>query len=92
MVSGPLLREQWKNELITVCARDVYLKEYSRIFNFLSDNEKNKIMRIARETVAQYYKIMSYRSFQKKVLGQKIIEKSTTEKKRYIKKLKKGVS
>jgi hypothetical protein len=90
LVSGPLLREQWKNELITVCARDVYLKEYSRIFNYLNENEKNKIMRIARETVAQYYKIMSYRSFQKKVLGQKIIEKSVNSKKKIFKKTEEG--
>lgn len=90
LIGGPLLREQWKNELITVCARNTYLKDFSSIYDFLDETEKSKILRLAKENIAQYYRIMSYRSFQKKVLGQKIIDRKPDSKKKLFKKTQEG--
>lgn len=75
LISGPLIKEQWKNELVEKCARDTYLKDLNQNSGYLDEVEKNKAIKLAKNQAMQYYKIMSYRSFQKKVLGQKIIEK-----------------
>jgi len=76
LLSGPLIKEQWKNELIKVCAKDTYLKDINKEIGYLNEIEMNKIVHQAKSIAMQYYKIISYRSFQKKVLGQKIIDKS----------------
>jgi len=79
LVSGPLIREQWKNELVEKCAKETYLKDYNQTIGYLDEVEKNKAIKIAKNQAMQYYKIMSFRSFQKKVLGQKVIEKKQSD-------------
>jgi hypothetical protein len=54
---------------------DTYLVELKRILLFLNDEEKEKIKKQAIINAQQYYKIMSYTTFYRKVLGEKIIEK-----------------
>ena len=85
LLTGPLIREQWKNELVNVCAKDTYLKDYNQNIDYLDEVDKERAIKQAKVQAMQYYKIMSFRSFQKKVLGQKIIEKKTdkTKKKSY---------
>lgn len=59
LVPGPLNKESWKRELIKVTGN-----------TYIGTNPNQ-----ALQNVLQFYKIMSYRGFYKKVLGQKIIEK-----------------
>ena len=86
LVTGPFIREQWKNELVEVCAKETYLKDYNQTIGYLDEFERNKAVKQAKVQAMQYYKIMSFRSFQKKVLGQKIVEKKQFEAKTKLKK------
>ena len=73
LLSGPLLKEQWKNQLIMVCARKEYLNNITdEEFMNMDDKTKKELLAKARMEVSKYYRIMSYSTFQKKVIGQKI--------------------
>ena len=73
LVPGPLLKENWKNDIIKFTG-DMYLRTHENLL-FLNDEEKEKIKKQAILNAQQYYKIMSYKSFYRKVLGEKIVEK-----------------
>jgi superfamily II DNA or RNA helicase len=77
LVPGPLLKENWKSEIIK-CTGETYLRTHENLV-FLNDEEKEKIKRQAILNAQQYYRIMSYRSFYRKVLGEKIVEKKVIE-------------
>jgi DNA polymerase III delta prime subunit len=77
LVPGPLLKENWKSSFIQ-CTGDTYLRTHENLL-FLNDEEKEKIKRQAIINAQQYYRIMSYRSFYRKVLGEKIVEKKVVE-------------
>lgn len=75
LVSGPLLKEQWKKEIIK-CTSNTYLSNNIMDANMDKDKQnKNAIM-----TALQYYKFMSYKSFYKRVLGEKIYFKKGDKK------------
>ena len=72
LVSGPLIKENWKEHLIK-CTGETYM---NRIDKSIVDQEE--ISRLKKQGIMnalQYYKFMSYKSFYKRVLGEKIIEK-----------------
>ena len=71
LVPGPLLKESWKDDLIK-CTKETYLKDFN--LGYIDNDDKKKAIKNAKYLAMQYYKIMSYRGFHKKVLGQKIIE------------------
>lgn len=73
LVSGPLHKENWKNFLLS-CTGETYLK-YIDKNTYINDAERIKIQKDAVTQALQYYRFMSYRSFYKKVLGEKIVEK-----------------
>lgn len=73
LTSGTLLKEQWKAGLL-FCTGETYLKQ-SDATQYVSNNEKEKIKKNAIMTALQYYRFMNYRSFYKKVLGDKIADK-----------------
>ncbi len=73
LVPGPLLKENWKSSFIQ-CTGDTYLRTHENTL-FLNDEEKEKIKKQAVLNALQYYRIMSYKSFYRKVLGEKILEK-----------------
>lgn len=77
LVSGPLIRESWKDQLLK-CTGETYLK-YTDGTVFIDEAEKNKMNRNAINQAMQYYRFMSYRSFYKKVLGEKIVERRTAD-------------
>lgn len=77
LVPGPLLKENWKSSFIQ-CTGDTYLKSHENLL-FLNEEEKEKIRKHAIINAQQYYRIMSYRSFYRKVLGEKIVEKKVVE-------------
>lgn len=71
---GPNGRETIKNELL-VCTGNTYIKN-KELFNQLSKDEIEREERIAINAALQNYKILSYKTFYKKVLGEKITEKN----------------
>jgi hypothetical protein len=77
LVPGPLLKESWREHFIK-CTGDTYLRQNENLI-YLNEEEKDKIKRQAIQNALQYYKVMSYRSFYRKVLGEKIIEKKVIE-------------
>ena len=75
LVSGPLIKENWKDEIIK-CTKETYYKDISINAGYIDEYERLKQIKQAKILSQQYYKIMSYRSFYKKVLGQKISDKN----------------
>ncbi len=80
LVSGPLIKENWRDEIIK-CTKETYIKDISNTSGFINDFERSKQIKQAKLMAQQFYKLMSYRSFYKKVLGQKISDKKLSENK-----------
>jgi len=73
LVPGPLLKESWKYHLIK-CTGETYMKKIDK--TLLADEaEVEKLKKAAIAQAMQYYKFLSYKSFYKRVLGEKIIDK-----------------
>jgi superfamily II DNA or RNA helicase len=77
LVPGALLKEAWKGAL-TFCTGDTY-KENTDKHAYVNDREKKRQEKVALNHAMQYYKIMSHRSFYKRVIGEKIVEKREVE-------------
>jgi hypothetical protein len=77
LVPGPLLKESWKKELL-MSTGEKYLKYMDKSI-VVSKEDKDKINKNAMAIIFQYYKFMSYKSFYKHVLGEKIIDKRVIE-------------
>jgi hypothetical protein len=77
LMSGPLIKENFKRELLT-CTGETYLKQQDATV-YVSQAETAKANKNALNIALQYYRLMSYRSFYKKVLGEKIVEKVKTK-------------
>ena len=73
LTSGPNIRENFKNELL-FCTGETYLKN-RELLNQMTKAEKDREIKIAMNSALQFYKIISYKTFHKKVLGEKITEK-----------------
>lgn len=74
LVPGPILKENWRSEIVK-CTGNTYTK-YIDKNTFVSEQDKNKNDKEALSQALQYYRLLSYRSFYKKVLGEKIIDTS----------------
>lgn len=77
LVSGPLIREQWKDELL-FCTGETYLKKQDDT-QYIREASKEKLRKDAIANALQYYKFMSYKSFYRKILGEKITERVKTD-------------
>ncbi len=73
IVPGPNTKENFKNELIDTTG-ETYLKNKEALKQ-LSKEEVEIERRNALYNALKYYRILSYKSFYKKVLGEKIVEK-----------------
>ena len=73
LVPGPLIKESWKQHIIK-CTGETYLKKVDKS-NYIDHNELDRLKKNALAQAMQYYKFMSYKSFHKRVLGERIIEK-----------------
>uniref|UniRef100_A0A6C0LTB3 Helicase ATP-binding domain-containing protein n=1 Tax=viral metagenome TaxID=1070528 RepID=A0A6C0LTB3_9ZZZZ len=78
LVPGPLNKQDFMGEILN-CTGETYLKMYQDKTMIIDEIEMAKNRKNALNIANQYYRIMSYRSFYKKVLGEKIIEKITTD-------------
>lgn len=77
LVPGPLIKESWKYHLIK-CTGETYLKHHDKS-TYVNDQELNRMRKNATNQALQFYKIMSYRSFYKRVLGEKIVDKKVVK-------------
>lgn len=77
IVPGPNTRDNFKNEILTWTG-ETYLKN-KNILNQMTKSEVDREYKIALYAASQYYKIMSYKTFYKKVLGEKIVEKKLSD-------------
>lgn len=77
LVSGPIIKENWKDELLK-CTGETYLKQNDSTI-YTNEQDRQKARKNAINVALQYYRFMSYRSFYKKVLGEKIVEKVKTK-------------
>lgn len=73
LVPGPLIKESWKNHIIK-CTGETYLKKLDKS-QYVDHAELDRMKKNALAQAMQYYKFMSYKSFHKRVLGERIIEK-----------------
>ena len=73
LVPGPLIKENWKNELLK-CTGETYLKQQD-MTGIINEDEKKRIKSAAVNAAFQFYTFQSYKSFYKKVLGEKITER-----------------
>jgi superfamily II DNA or RNA helicase len=78
LVPGPLMKQNFLGEIIK-CTDETYMKIYQDKTMVIDEVEMIKMKKNALNIVSQYYRIMSYRSFYKKVLGEKIIERKSTK-------------
>ena len=76
LVSGPLISDNWKNDIIKFYGKD-YLKEIPYDSN--NDASVREAERSAKQLINQYYRFMSYKTFYRKVLGERIVEKKTVD-------------
>jgi len=90
LVSGPMIKEQWKNELIT-CTNDTYVNSSMLQSGFINNELKQQIQYEALMNALQYYRILSYRNFYRRVLGEKISDKEITTEGKVIKTYRKGI-
>lgn len=70
LVSGPLIKRHWRDDLIK-CTKETYLKADT---SYVNPEQQNQLVKAAQHIAQQYYKVMSYKSFYKRVLGQKIAD------------------
>jgi hypothetical protein len=66
LVPGSIIKDNWMREIMKCSDNVNKIDKINKNYN--SEN-------YIKNTIKQYYKIISYKSFSKKVLGEKIIEK-----------------
>ena len=74
LVPGKLLKETWKDAILD-CTGETYLKDLRSNIGYIDVNEDIRIKKQSKQLIMNYYKIMSYKSFYKRVLGEKIVRK-----------------
>jgi superfamily II DNA or RNA helicase len=80
LLPGPILKEQFKNELVTICTNYGYIQNKEE-FNLLPPDEQKKIKKDAIYSTMKYYNIISYKNFHRRVLGEKMKDTSHLENK-----------
>ena len=77
LVPGPILKEQWRSHLLK-CTGETYTK-YQNKYVYMDATEKYRQEKYAMAIALQNYKIMSYKSFYKRTLGEKVVAKKITK-------------
>lgn len=75
LVPGSFLKNNWKKHIIK-CTNNTYKNKEEDKYMYQDAEEKERQIKQAYANASQYYKVMSYRSFYKRVSGDKIIEKN----------------
>lgn len=77
LVPGPINKQNFISEILK-CTGETYFKYFIDKTVILNEAEIAKNKKNATNIINKYYRVMSYRSFYKKVLGEKIREKIVT--------------
>lgn len=77
LIPGPNTRENFKDQLL-FCTGETYFKN-KEIVDQLNKAEQDRERKIGIYSSLQNYKILSYKTFYKKVLGEKILEKKIAD-------------
>lgn len=77
LVPGPVIKENWKKELLSSTGES-YMKYIDKSL-IVSKEEKELLQKNAMALILQYYKFMSYKSFYRHVLGERIIDKKVED-------------
>jgi superfamily II DNA or RNA helicase len=77
LVHGPLNKQSFINEILK-CSGETYFSAFRDNTLVMDEEIEKKIRKNAITLVSQYYRIMSYSSFYKRVLGERIKEKVIT--------------
>jgi hypothetical protein len=85
LTPGTLIKENWKKEIATLCTGETYMKDTISKSGYVNELEVKRAKKNAINLAMQYYKIISYKSFYKKVLGEKIIERKVSDDKKKVK-------
>lgn len=72
LVPGPLLKESWKREILK-CTTSYTVPTDPSVT--LTEEQKKRNRNISVNNILQYYKFLSYKSFHKKILGEKVLIK-----------------
>lgn len=76
LVPGPILKKQFSDDLVTICTNYAYMPpELAARYPRLSHEEKRQARYVAFQAARKYYEIISYKSFHRRVLGEKIGDK-----------------
>ena len=78
LVTGPIHKQNFMSEIIKFTG-ETYMKAPTDKSIVLDDVEMAKLRKNAYILIQSYYKIISYRSFYRKVLGEKIADKKMTK-------------
>lgn len=76
ILPGPILKDQFWNELVSVCTNNAYVKsatsDGSSAKNQQIHSNKNAIRRRAIKMASKYYSVITYKNFHIRVLGEKM--------------------
>lgn len=78
LVPGKLLKETWKDAIIN-CTGETYLKDLRSNIGYIDKLEEKRLKKQAKHLIMNFYKIISYKSFYKRVLGEKIVKKVVSD-------------
>jgi len=78
LVSGPLITNNWKNDIIKF-----FGKNYFKEIPYDNNNEQSvkEAEKLVKQAINYTYKFMSYKTFYRKVLGERIIQKNIVDNK-----------
>jgi hypothetical protein len=77
LIPGPIIKENWKQALLTQTGES-YMKYIDKSL-IVSKEEREALQKNAMALILQYYKFMSFKSFYKHVLGERIIDKKVED-------------
>lgn len=76
LVPGTHIKSTWKKEIV-FCTGKKYFNNTETVYN---DAEKDRILKNAMYQTKQFYEIMSFKTFNKKVLGEKVKQLNQSKK------------
>lgn len=73
LVPGPLHKQNFINEILKFAGDEYYQLNNENVI--MTTNDANKLEKNAINIISRYYRVMSHRAFQKKVIGEKVRDK-----------------
>jgi len=84
LVPGPLNKINFMKEIIKFTGETYFKYQYDKSL-YINEDEKEKIIKNAMILINQYYRIIPFRSFYNKVLGEKTVERKEIGNNKFVK-------